>query len=162
MVACPYAQVLTIRAFNPAIDTLYWGNSQSNAMHFFFIDPASAHLVRAPRHAAVEVPASYPHKFLAKSIRQTTVCLRILSLILPDTIRLGEDEDKLNCHPTRIPFLPQPAAAGSVTSQVTFSRRRCSLTSPLRRHTGAARCPCMCTWSTARATWMTLCALSTC
>lgn len=93
------------RAFDPTIDTLYWGKSQSDAMHHFFTDPASAALGRALRHIAIEVPALYPHKLIAEIIRQTAVHLRTLSLVLPDTKHLDEDEDRLNCHTAHISFL---------------------------------------------------------
>lgn len=94
------------RAFDPTIDTLYWGKFQSDAMHDFFTDPASAALGRALRHIAIEVPALYPQRFLAETIRQMAVCVQTLSLVLPDTKNLDEGEDKLNCHLTHIPFLP--------------------------------------------------------
>lgn len=94
------------RAFDPAIDTLYWGKFQSDAMHYFFTDPASAALGRALRHIAIEVPALYPQKLMAETIRQTAICLRTLSLVLPDTKHLDEDEDRLNCHAAHISFLP--------------------------------------------------------
>lgn len=94
------------RAFDPCIDMLYWGKSQSDAMHYFFNDPASAALGRALCHVAIEVPALYPQKLMAETIRQTAVHLRTLSLVLPDSKHLGEDENKLNCHTAHISFLP--------------------------------------------------------
>lgn len=94
------------RAFDPTIDTLYWGKFQSDAMHDFFADPAFAALGRALCHVAIEVPALYPQRLMAETIRQTAVCLRTLSLVLPDTKSLDEGEDKLNCHLTHISFLP--------------------------------------------------------
>lgn len=94
------------RAFDPAIDTLYWGKFQSDAMHHFFTDPASAALARALCHVAIEVSALYPQKLMAETIRQTAVCLRTFSLVLPDTKHLDEDEDRLNRHAAHISFLP--------------------------------------------------------
>lgn len=98
--------VVPFRVFDPAIDTLYWGKYQSDAMHHFFTDPASADLGRALCHVAIEIPALYPQRLTAEIIRQTAVCLRTLSLVLPDTKNLDEGEDKLNCHLTHISFLP--------------------------------------------------------
>lgn len=97
---------MPFRAFDPDIDTLYWGKFQSDDMHHFFTDPASANLGRALCHVAIEIPAPYPQRLMAEIIRQTAVCLRTLSLVLSDTKNLDEGEDKLNCHLTHMPFLP--------------------------------------------------------
>ncbi|KAH8895445.1 hypothetical protein GQ53DRAFT_820276 [Thozetella sp. PMI_491] len=72
------------RAFDPAIDTLYWDQSQAGAMEVFLQQPENAALARSLRHLAVELPAIYPPSRLAELIRQKAVFLRNLTLVVPD------------------------------------------------------------------------------
>lgn len=133
------------RAFDPAIDTLYWGKFQSDAMHHFFTDPASAALGRALRHVAIQVPAFYPQKFMAETIRQAAVCLQTLSLVLPYTKHVDEDEETLNSHPTHMPFLPPTrrcrlrdlspdVARKTILTDVPFVPAQWARTMPLRAY----------------------------
>ncbi|OIW22417.1 hypothetical protein CONLIGDRAFT_222998 [Coniochaeta ligniaria NRRL 30616] len=73
------------RAFDPAIDTLYWGQSQAGAMQAFFRNSKNAALARSLRHVAVELPVTYPPSELAEFVRQRAVFLRTLALVVPDS-----------------------------------------------------------------------------
>lgn len=73
------------RAFDPAIDTLYWRQSQAGAMQVFFRDSANATMARSLCHVAVELPVTYPPSELAEFVRQRAVFLRTLALVVPDS-----------------------------------------------------------------------------
>ena len=78
-IAVPY------RRFIPAIDTLYVGLHQSDAVFArFFAQPEIAALARALRHVAVEMSGARPDQ-LATLARQWAVDLRTISVVLAGT-----------------------------------------------------------------------------
>ncbi|KAI9148962.1 hypothetical protein HJFPF1_11006 [Paramyrothecium foliicola] len=72
------------RAFDPALDTLYWSHVQADSMVAFLNQPENAALARSLHHVAIEMPAIFPPKTMAELIRRRLVFLRTLSLVLPD------------------------------------------------------------------------------
>lgn len=73
------------RAFNPAIDTLYWQRSQAMAMTMFFARHANSPLVRSLRHIAVEYESVSGPLSLAHDICDPATSLRTFSVVLPES-----------------------------------------------------------------------------
>lgn len=75
------------RLFDPAIDTLYWGDAQTDAVRDFLVENREhgLPLARALHQIAVDVRAAYPMSFLAEIVRRAAPNLQTLSLVLPDT-----------------------------------------------------------------------------
>ncbi|GAB1310621.1 2EXR domain-containing protein [Madurella fahalii] len=73
------------RAFDPAIDTLYWCHWQVDVMGRFLTRPENAPLARALRHIAIETSAAYPPSELAEIIRRAAIYLKTLSFVIPDS-----------------------------------------------------------------------------
>lgn len=71
------------RAFNPAIDTLYWSRFQIGAMRKFIRQPANLPLLSSLRHIAVDLPGAIRPKLLVQLIRESAISVRTISIVLP-------------------------------------------------------------------------------
>lgn len=114
--------VVPYRAFDPAIDTLYWAEPQARAMRRFFRNPKNAALGRALRHIAVTADVLYPPSALAEFIRKDAVFLRTLSVVFP--VSSDRQDATTNFHPParrcRLRDIPSGAAEKLTLTNVPF------------------------------------------
>ncbi|KAL8306100.1 hypothetical protein RB597_003293 [Gaeumannomyces tritici] len=103
------------RAFDPAIDTLYWGEGQADAMDDWLVHNGykgyggggGVGVGRALRHVAVNVAALEPMGFLGEIVRRTATGLRTLSIVLPNSGgSCGGGGQQQRRHKFRTGFLP--------------------------------------------------------
>lgn len=97
------------RAFDPAIDTLYWGEGQADAMNDYLVHNgygggSGVDVGHALRHVAVNIAALEPMGFLGEIVRQTATGLRTLSIVLPNSS--GSCGRRERRHNFRTGFLP--------------------------------------------------------
>ncbi|KAK4099394.1 hypothetical protein N658DRAFT_498530 [Parathielavia hyrcaniae] len=124
------------RHFIPAIDTLYWGRNQAEAMYTFLLKPENASFARELRQIAVEVAGTYPHDQLANIIRQRAVYLKTLSFVLPST--QGSHSTTLSFLPParrcRLRHIPSSSWDEVKLARVTFLRAGERVPMPLREY----------------------------
>lgn len=81
------------RAFDPAIDTLYWSRIQESAMNTFISQPENRPLLRALRHVAVDMPTALTPYLLVRLIRESAIFIRTISVVLPSSDSVSTDLD---------------------------------------------------------------------